>query len=100
MIRAQDVRDMTVRELVDLAEEVRNALPGSRKMRRAADRMSAVTWCLEGGALQQMMWWAGSDVASEPPPDAREQLLVVPPSSGSMAKIFEFPQGETSPGAR
>jgi hypothetical protein len=56
--RTKDVRDMTVQDLCDLAKEVRSAPVGSRKMRRAADRMSIAAWQLEGsGALQQMLWW-------------------------------------------
>jgi hypothetical protein len=37
-----DIRDMTVRELAELAREVRAAPIGSKRLRRAADRMSQV----------------------------------------------------------
>ncbi|MFP5226873.1 MAG: hypothetical protein ACLGXA_04540 [Acidobacteriota bacterium] len=85
-----DGRELTVRELCQLAEEVRSAPVGSRELRRAADRMAIAATYLEAtGALQQMMWWAGADVAPEPPPDALEGSPAHPPAPG--ATILEFP---------
>lgn len=73
--RAKDVRDMTIRELCDLAEEVRSAPAGTRKMRRAADRMSIAAWHLEGsGALQQMLWWC-TGIEPEAPPDGKATVV-------------------------
>jgi hypothetical protein len=91
-----DVRDMTIRELAALANEVRSAPVGSRQLRRAADRMSMAAWALQGGALQQMIWWAGSDVAPEPPPDGRDDAPE-PPLSGRLAKVLAFPLNEMTP---
>ena len=98
MSQPKDVRDMTLRELADLAQEVRCASPGSVRLRRAADRMAIATWCLQDGALQQMMWWAGSDIAQpEPPPDARGEVPE-PSPGGRLVTVLSFPTGqETMP---
>jgi len=70
-VPAKDVHDLTVRELCDLATQVRAAKPGSKALTRAADRLAAVSWVLEGsGALGILLWWATSD-EPEAPPDAR-----------------------------
>jgi hypothetical protein len=67
----KDVGDLTARELCELAAQVRAAKPGTIQLRKAADRMAAASWMLEGsGALGILLWWATSDEA-EPPPDAR-----------------------------
>jgi len=87
--QAKDVREMTVQELVDLADEVRSAPVGSARLRRAADRMAMAAWCLQGGALEQMVWWA-DDVVPEPPPDEREDVPEPQPAA-KMATILEFP---------
>jgi hypothetical protein len=77
--KAKDVRDMTVRELCALAGEVRSAPAGTRKMRRAADRMAIAAWHLEGsGALQQMLWWE-KGIEPEAPPDAKATVVPMPP---------------------
>jgi hypothetical protein len=77
--RSKDVRDTTIRELCDLAEEVRSAPAGSRKMRKAADRMSIAAWHLEGsGALQQMLWWC-TGIEPEAPPDGKADVVQMPP---------------------
>lgn len=83
----KDVRDMTVRDLIDLAEEVRSAPVGSQKLRRAADRMAAVSWALSGGPLQQMIWWAPSTMP-EGPPDGVEEPG---PSRGRQAEVVVMP---------
>jgi hypothetical protein len=75
---SKDVREMTIRELCALADEVRSSPAGSRKMRRAADRMAMAGWYLsDSGALQQMLWW--ERIEPEAPPDAKAALVVMPP---------------------
>lgn len=72
---AKDVRDMTIRELNELAAQVRSLPVGSKKYRQAADRMSSATWALEGlGALGQMLWWA-RDAEAEAPPDGKAKVV-------------------------
>jgi hypothetical protein len=83
-----DVRDMTVRDLCALAEEIRSSPIGSRKLRRAADRMAQVAWALSGGALQQMVWWEPSTMP-EPPPDGQDGPE--PPPSGRKADVVVMP---------
>jgi hypothetical protein len=86
MTAMKDVREMTVRELCELAEEIRTSPAGSTKLRRAADRMAEVAWALQDGPLAQMLWWAGSDVVPQPPPDTQEP----PPGPRRMAKVVEM----------
>lgn len=74
---AKDVREMTVGELCEVADQVRRSPANSKVMRRAADTVCLASMYLEcAGALQQMMWWAG-DLRPEPPPDARAKLLQI-----------------------
>ena len=86
---ANDVHDMTIRELAELAREVRAAPIGSKRLRRAADRMSQVAWVLSGGALQQMIWWEPSAMP-EAPPDGGEDAPEPPPSG--RAEVVEMPR--------
>lgn len=83
-----DPRDMTVRDLCTLAEEVRSAPVGSRQLRRAADRMAMVAWALSGGALQQLIWWAPSTMP-EGPPDGVEEPE--PEPRGRVAEVLMMP---------
>lgn len=75
--RMKDVRDMTIRELCSLADEVRSSPAGSKKMRRAADRMAVAAWHLENGALQQMLWWT-TGIEPEAPPDGKATVVEMP----------------------
>jgi hypothetical protein len=84
-----DVRDLTVRDLVALAEEVRSAPVGSRQLRRAADRMAMVAWALSGGALAQMVWWEPSTMP-EAPPDGQE-TEAESPQGGRRAEVVVMP---------
>lgn len=84
-----DVRDMTVRELIALASEVRSSAVGSKRLRRAADRMACVAWALSGGALSQLIWWEPSTMP-EAPPDGVEGEPE-PPPGGRRAEILVMP---------
>ena len=54
MVKYDDIPQMTIRELGDLAHQVRAATPGTRRARQLADRMAAATFYLEGsGVLAQ-----------------------------------------------
>lgn len=74
----KDARDMTVRELGELAERVRSAAVGSKELRRAADQMAIASVYLDdSGALAQLLWWS-SHVEPESPPDAKAEVLEMP----------------------
>lgn len=75
----KDVRDMTLRELGELAAQIRSAPAGSRKLRKLADQMCAASFVLEdSGALGQMMWWAKSTAKMEAPPDGKAEVISMP----------------------
>ena len=55
----QDVRDLTIRELGELAEIIRTQSPKTKRYRQATDRICAASLYLEdSGALGQLLWWA------------------------------------------
>ena len=77
MVRYSDLPKMTLRELCELAEQVRIAPSGSKKAGELAARVGAATCYLEdAGVLAQCKWWANID--PEAPP-------------GEQAKVVEFP---------
>jgi hypothetical protein len=75
---SKDPRDMTIRELGELAELIRTQPTGTKRYRQAADRMCAASLYLEdSGALGQFIWWA-KDTMMQAPPDAKGKLLLMP----------------------
>jgi hypothetical protein len=75
-----DARDLTIRELGQLAELIRTLPTGTKQYRQAADRMCAASLYLEdSGALGQFLWWA-QDTMMQAPPDAKGKLLLMPPT--------------------
>jgi hypothetical protein len=74
----KDPRDMTIRELGELAELIRTLPTGTKRYRLAADQMCAASLYLEdSGALGQLLWWV-KDTMLEAPPDAKGKLLLMP----------------------
>ena len=73
----KDVRDMTIRELGELADQI-NSLDGSDSTRRRLnDKMAIASLLLaDSGALSQLLWWA-RDVEPEGPPESRARLFVM-----------------------
>jgi hypothetical protein len=56
----RDLRDLTIRELGELAVQVRNLPVDSRDYKRAIEQMAIAALCLENsGALAQCLWWMG-----------------------------------------
>lgn len=75
----RDIPDMSIRELGRLAQEVRQAKPGTKKARQLADRMCAASYYLEdSGAINQLLWWA-QDIEPEAPPDAKAEVVEFAP---------------------
>jgi hypothetical protein len=70
---------MSIRDLGRLAEQVRDAKPGTKRMRQLADRMGAASFYLQdSGALGQLLWWA-LDIEPEAPPDGKAEVVEFAP---------------------
>jgi hypothetical protein len=81
----KDIRDMTIRELGELAARVRSLAIDSKAYKRAIEQMAIASLYLEdSGALGQLLWWAKDGVEMEAPPDAMGEVLEFrPPDRGT-----------------
>lgn len=71
---ARDVRDMTIRELGMLADDIRTLPRLSQDYVDASQSMALAALTLQStGALAQLVWWQGVD--PEPPPDVRGKIV-------------------------
>ena len=79
-----DPREMTIRDLMALATELRDGDPDSAAYRRACDRLAMASWYLE---LSGVLWCLGLEEQPpgfqpepEPPPRIRRAEVVEIPS--------------------
>jgi hypothetical protein len=82
-MKKKDLRDLTVRELGELAAKVRSSAIGDKEYKRAIEDMAMASLYLEdSGALGQLLWWA-KDVEPDAPPDAKAEVVEFrPPDPG------------------
>jgi hypothetical protein len=79
-----DPRNMTIRDLCALVDQLRTTEPDSPAHRRAIDRMCMASWYLEHSGV---LWCMGLD--HQTPPGF--ELEPEPPSEGRMATVLEMP---------
>jgi hypothetical protein len=79
-LKKRDPRELTVRELGELAAKVRSSAIDSKEYKRAIEDMAIASLYLEdSGALGQLLWWAKDEVELEAPPDAKAEVIEFSP---------------------
>lgn len=69
----KDIMDLTVRDLADLAAQIRAAAVGSEELSHLVARMTAAGAYLLGcGALVQMRWWVDPGQMPDPLPTSED----------------------------
>ncbi|MFZ0301879.1 MAG: hypothetical protein WAL75_04305 [Terracidiphilus sp.] len=86
-VLAHDIREVTVGQILRWAAIARSSSVGTRKLKRAAERMSQVAAALDSGnALEQILWWTG-EVVPEPPGRVREGSITPVPLESTAKEL-------------